>query len=1204
MGTDRMNVIVCAAASAIIAVPVMAHPPGSDGAHAPDGSLRAWFDARRGKRYEASLLAVRDSGVTLELGDGGIVSVPMDDLVAEDRADAEAALARVRSFNESPSAPPAKPGAGDKAAPAGADAAGPWQAAPFAPFAPFVRTRSDGQWLYVESDGLPHAPVEMTMMVGIKAWQQQVPLPQPYTGSNAWQIPLKPTIAENPVSAKTSLRRGAIALAANGIPIFNALNNRGVDSYSIGELDEFGGHCGRADDYHYHFAPFALQKVLGTKSPIAFGLDGFAIYGLYDPKAKPGAEDACPLGSTEALDDFNGHYCTVPAGQGIDGGIRSYHYHASKKYPYINGGMRGKVNVEGDQVDPQPRAEGVREALPPLQGASITGFRQTGPKAWSLTYQVGGKSSRVDYSIDDAGKAQFSFVGPDGKARTETYTRGARGQGRGGQGGGGGGQGGGGQGGGGRRGGQGGGGGPPRDDAPARVAIPSKDGFEVHSAGVGADGLLLTKYTCDGESIAPPLEWSKMPSGTKSIAIALHHMPPGGTTVDDEHAYIVLWGIAPTATKLAEAQRDLGIWGTNTVNRRAEYAPPCSQGPGQKTYVVSVYALSAEPKLEKGRATFADLTAAVKDITLSTAEMDLKYARKDGGNGEPPRGGNGGQQRGRRGGQGGGQGGGGGGPPPPAPPSEAADAGSPKQPGVQDGGRGSLIQRMTAFHTEVPAHDVDVVLVRPTDRSITATVNVARSAQAVIEYWTEAAPRKQQSNGVQAEPGKFASIELSDLQPGTEYRYRLGLQASGEKSPAWGEEHRFRTRVAAGTPFAFTIQADSHLDANMNPKVYERMLQNARADKPDFHVDLGDTFMTDKRRGDFRETAPQYDAQRWYFGMLCADAPLFMALGNHDGESGSAGKRPDDMGPWSFGMRTARFPAPVTGTASGSAAPMYTGRTTMVDGRGSNYYAFTWGDATVVVLDPYWPTTERAKGGGGGPGAGGGKGGRGGEGGRGQGGGGGEGVRGQGGGAPPDKTLSPQDQSWSFTLGREQYDWLAETLATSTAKYKFVFIHHLVGGMGGQEARGGAESAPFFEWGGKNADGTPGFASHRPGWPMPIHDLLVKNGVTAVFHGHDHLYVHSERDGVTYQCVPQPGNALGGTRSASEYGYASGTVLGSPGHVRVRVAPDAATVDFVRASLGDAGGGGRQEKEANGAVVASYQVKPGAVRPALKEASK
>ena len=155
-----------------------------------------------------------------------------------------------------------------------------------------------------------------------------------------------------------------------------------------------------------------------------------------------------------------------------------------------------------------------------------------------------------------------------------------------------------------------------------------------------------------------------------------------------------------------------------------------------------------------------------------------------------------------------------------------------------------------------------------------------------------------------------------------------------------------------------------------------------------------------------------------------------------------------------------------------------------------------------------------------------------------------------------------------------------------------MFIHHLVGGVGGTEARGGVESAPFFEWGGRNADGSSGFAEHRPGWAVPIHDLLVRHGVSAVFHGHDHLYVQSERDGVIYQCVPQPGNALGGTRSAQEYGYDSGTVLGSPGHVRVRIDPDHATVDFVRASLGDAGQGGRKEREANGTVVRSYDIKP------------
>ena len=191
-------------------------------------------------------------------------------------------------------------------------------------------------------------------------------------------------------------------------------------------------------------------------------------------------------------------------------------------------------------------------------------------------------------------------------------------------------------------------------------------------------------------------------------------------------------------------------------------------------------------------------------------------------------------------------------------------------------------------------------------------------------------------------------------------------------------------------------------------------------------------------------------------------------------------------------------------------------------------------------------------------------------------------------------------KSPSSALIEAQYDWLAETLAKSKAKQKFVFIHHLVGGIGGQAARGGVESAPFFEWGGKNADGTDGFASRRPGWPMPIHRLLVKHGVSAVFHGHDHLYVHSQLDGVHYQCVPQPGNIAGGTRSAEEYGYASGTILGSPGYMRVRIEADGtAKLEFVRTVAAGApaggnrrGGGAAASKEANGSVVDRYEIKP------------
>lgn len=166
----------------------------------------------------------RSGKVAIATATGDITTIALADLATADRNEAEQRIAAIRTINESivdqaqpnPAAQPT-------------DAAKPPQAAIFDAFAPFVKTRADERWLYVESDGLPHKPLESTMMVGITAWQQQVPLPQKYEGANAWQIPLKPELADKPISGKNALMRGAVALAANGIPIFNALNNRGVD---------------------------------------------------------------------------------------------------------------------------------------------------------------------------------------------------------------------------------------------------------------------------------------------------------------------------------------------------------------------------------------------------------------------------------------------------------------------------------------------------------------------------------------------------------------------------------------------------------------------------------------------------------------------------------------------------------------------------------------------------------------------------------------------------------------------------------------------------------------------------------------------------------------------------------------------------------------------------------------------------------------
>jgi uncharacterized protein (TIGR03437 family) len=180
-----------------------------------------------------------------------------------------------------------------------------------------------------------------------------------------------------------------------------------------------------------------------------------------------------------------------------------------------------------------------------------------------------------------------------------------------------------------------------------------------------------------------------------------------------------------------------------------------------------------------------------------------------------------------------------------------------------------------------------------------------------------------------------------------------------------------------------------------------------------------------------------------------------------------------------------------------------------------------------------------------------------------------------------------------LTLGSAQYEWLRQTLENSTATYKFVFSHNLVGGLdltvnGVAEGpmRGGVEAAKYLEWGGYNLDGSWGFSTYRPDMPMPIHQLLVANHVTAYFHGHDHLYAHQQLDGIEYQEVPQPSaaNASLGTR-ASDYGYVQGTLLGGRGYLRVQVAPSGVSVQYVETWL-------PTEGQKNGLVADSYTIAP------------
>jgi Raf kinase inhibitor-like YbhB/YbcL family protein len=522
----------------------------------------------------------------------------------------------------------------------------------FKPFSDVVKTRSDDNFFYVESNGVP----DHEMMVGITAWQQQVPLTQKYNGENAWRIPLNPVPAKEPMSAKNNFFRGAIAIAVNGVPIFNPIKNDGkTDTLLAGELDNFGGHCGRADDYHYHIAPVHLEKQTGSGKPVGWALDGYPIFGYQDPTAK----DFAPL------DAMNGH--TGPDGQ--------YHYHATKTYPYLNGGFHGEVVERDGQVDPQPRAESPRPALPPLRGAKIVRFEQKQPGSYVLTYDINGRSGTVGYTIAANGAVSFEFRSPDGETTKEEYQPRAGGRrppgggGGGGQKGGGGGNrppgdrppgGGGGQrppgdrppgggggnrppgdrppgnrppgerpsgGGGGQRppGGQG-GNRPPRGGAGGPAAAkqhPQIGNMKLSSSSVSAAGRLSVDCTCDGKSQSPAVAWENAPEGTKSFVVSLWHTAP-----DQEKSYWLLYNIPASVKSLPQNVRGVGIAGLNDRKERG-FDPMCSRGPGVKTYHITVYALSEELKLNPASTNRAAVVDAVKNIKLAETTFDFQYERQE-----------------------------------------------------------------------------------------------------------------------------------------------------------------------------------------------------------------------------------------------------------------------------------------------------------------------------------------------------------------------------------------------------------------------------------------------------------------------------------------------------------------------------------------------------------------------------------------------
>lgn len=423
----------------------------------------------------------------------------------------------------------------------------------------------------------------------------------------------------------------------------------------------------------------------------------------------------------------------------------------------------------------------------------------------------------------------------------------------------------------------------------------------------------------------------------------------------------------------------------------------------------------------------------------------------------------------------------------------------------------------------------NLVMGAPTDHSISANLLFNQKAEAYITYGVQQGNYQQESPHLFAEAGEPLLINLGGLKPNQTYYYQLHYKLAGERQFQAGKASWFATQKNKDLAFSFGVQGDSHPEREgkmFSPQLYHQTIDSVASYQPDFYFLLGDDFSIDhliERNQVTQELVENvYKTQRQYLGINGKNSPLFLVNGNHeqaakyllDGTANNAAVLAGNA-------RKKYFPLP-------SPDGFYTGDKDIVDHIGllKDYYAFEWGNALFVVIDPYWHSSNVVD------------------------------------NQPGARDQKPKRNLWDITLGESQYQWFKQTLEKSKAKYKFVFAHHVLG-----TGRGGVERAKLFEWGGYGQNGAWQFDQQRPGWGTPIHQLMVKNKVTVFFQGHDHIYAKQELDGVIYQSVPNPADDT--YTAFNEEAYQSGVKLPNSGFLNVKVSNKGVQIDYIRSYLKD-----------------------------------
>lgn len=151
--------------------------------------------------------------------------------------------------------------------------------------------------------------------------------------------------------------------------------------------------------------------------------------------------------------------------------------------------------------------------------------------------------------------------------------------------------------------------------------------LEIKSSAFVNEDSVPAKYTCKGEGVSPPLSWSDIPEGTKSLALICDDPDAPFTT----WVHWVIYNIPAGETGLTEGVSKSEILSNGTMQgmtdfRRVGYGGPCPPPGGPHRYFFKLYALDVALTLQ-ARATKKELLNAMEGHILEEAQLMGKFQR-------------------------------------------------------------------------------------------------------------------------------------------------------------------------------------------------------------------------------------------------------------------------------------------------------------------------------------------------------------------------------------------------------------------------------------------------------------------------------------------------------------------------------------------------------------------------------------------------